>query len=384
MPLTIAAAPNAFKGSLTPGQAAQAMAEGILRAVPDARVCQIPVSDGGDGLISAMSTAANGHIETVQVHDPRMRPVDGAFLFIADQAIAVVEMALASGLALLPKSLQDPCKTTTMGTGELVKAAMDKGATHIFMGIGGSATNDGGMGVAHALGYRFLDNHKNELFPAGESLSRIAAIDASGVDDRLATTRFSVACDVTNPLTGPTGAAHIFGPQKGADPDQVMMLDQGLFNLARVIKKDLGKEIDALDGAGAAGGLGGGMKAFFNAELTPGIDMVLDLIHFKERITGADVVLTGEGCIDGQTRFNKAPAGVALAARSMNIPCIAVCGSIGKGGNHLWDMGLDAVFSICPGPVSLNQAMAEAHEYLTRTSEQAVRAFIAGRIKNAR
>ena len=384
MSLTIAAAPNAFKGSMTPGQAARAMEAGILRVKKDIRVLKIPVSDGGDGLISAVKTAAGGQVITARVADPRMRPVDAEVLIIPDQKAAVIEMALASGLALLPAPLRDPSQTTTIGTGELVKAAMDRGATRILMGIGGSATNDGGIGAAHALGFRFLDPAGNALPAVGESLNRIHTIDASGADPRLATTRFSVACDVTNPLTGPNGAAHIFGPQKGADPEQVRMLDQGLSNLARVIQKDLGKDIAALEGAGAAGGLGGGMNAFFNAELKPGIDLVLGLIHFKEKITGADLVLTGEGCIDGQTRFNKAPAGVARAAKALNIPCMAVCGSIGDGGNRLTDIGLDAVFSICTGPFPLDQAMAEAHTLLARTSEQALRAFLAGRITHDR
>ncbi len=379
MPLTIAAAPNAFKGSLTPKQAACAMAEGILRADADAVVREIPVSDGGDGLISAVKTAAGGQIYTSRVNDPAMRPVDGDFLMLQNQAAAVIEMALASGLALLPDSLRDPVRTSTIGTGELVKAAMDKGAAHILMGIGGSATNDGGIGTAHALGYRFLDKDGNALPPVGASLNAIDAIDTSGVDPRIASTRFSVACDVTNPLTGPNGAAHIFGPQKGASPDQVRMLDQGLSNLARVIQKDLEKDIDGIEGAGAAGGLGGGMKAFFNAELTPGIDLVLNLINFKKIIADADLILTGEGCIDEQTRFNKAPAGVARAARAMNLPCLAICGSIGKGGNLLSDIGINAVFSICAGPLSVEQAMAQAQELLAQTTEQAVRAFLAGR-----
>ena len=388
MRFTIAAAPNAFKGSLTPEQAAAAMARGTLRAGKDIRVLQIPVSDGGDGLISAVTTASGGKRTTARVKDPRMREIDAPYLLMPDQSAAVIEMALASGLALLPEALQDPEQTTTLGTGELVRDALDRGATRILMGIGGSATNDGGTGAAHALGYRFLDRDGRKLPPVGASLNKIAAIDTSGVDPRvdpkIGATRFSVACDVTNPLTGPQGAARIFGPQKGADADQVEALDQGLANLARVIRRDLGTDIQTLEGAGAAGGLGGGMKAFFNAELRPGIDLVLNLINFKERIAGADLVLTGEGCIDGQTRFNKAPAGVALATQDLGIPCMAVCGSIGPGGNGLTDIGLTAVFSLCPGPISLDEAISGAGELLSGASEQAVRAFLAGRSSHDR
>lgn len=384
MPVTIAAAPNAFKGSLTPARATEAMSLGIRRAGPGIEVIRIPVSDGGDGLISAVHTASGGRVISSPVHGPRMENLQADWLFVPDQSAAVIEMALASGLALLPEALQDPMLTTTLGTGELVKAALDSGVTDILMGIGGSATNDGGIGAAHALGYRFLDSDGLVLPPVGASLTRIHAIEASGVDPRIAATAFSVACDVTNPLTGPEGAAPVFAPQKGAGPEQVTLLDKGLANLARVIRRDLGRDIECLEGAGAAGGLGGGMKAFFNAELRPGIDLVLKLVNFKDRIQSADLVLTGEGCIDGQTRFNKAPAGVAAAAMEMNVPCMAVCGSIGEGGNQLSDIGLLAVFSICTGPVSLEQAMANGFDLLSAASEQAVRAFLTGRIRHDR
>ncbi len=377
--MKIIAAPNAFKGSLTADQAAAAMAEGIHRVDTETKVIRMPVSDGGDGLVIAMANAMAGDLIPLPVTDPRERRVKAQYLWDAGKRTAVIEMALASGLALLPHDLQDPTLATTLGTGELIRDALDRGAQHILLGIGGSATCDGGMGVAAALGYRFLDGSGNVLSPMGKSLARVAAIDSSGADPRLAATRFSVACDVTNPFYGPEGAAVIFGPQKGATKDQVKELDKGLANLSRIIRKDLGADLTGLEGAGAAGGLGGGMKAFFNAELTPGIDLVLDLLNFKDTLAGADLVLTAEGRIDDQTRFNKAPAGVAKAAKASGIPCIGLCGSMGDGLEPLYALGMDAVLSICPGPVTLESAMAKGYDLLALATEQAVRTFISAR-----
>ncbi|MCG8616444.1 MAG: glycerate kinase [Desulfobacterales bacterium] len=377
--MKIIAAPNAFKGSLTADRAAQAMAEGIHRVDPGIAVIRVPVSDGGDGLVIAMAHAMAADLITVTVNDPRERPVAAEYLWDADQSAAVIEMALASGLALLPEDLQDPTLTTTFGTGELIRDALDRGAKRILLGIGGSATCDGGMGVAAALGYRFLDSHGKELPPIGRSMDRVAVIDNSGADPRLAGTTFSVACDVTNPFYGPEGAAVVFGPQKGATREQVEELDKGLANFSRIIRKDMGTDLTGLEGAGAAGGLGGGMKAFFNAELTPGIDLVLDLLNFKDKVSGADLVLTAEGRIDDQTCFNKAPAGVAMSARAAGVPCLGLCGSLGEGIAPLYDLGMDAVLSICPGPVTLESAMAEGYDLLARATEQAVRTFISGR-----
>jgi len=373
------AAPNTFKGSLGAIQAARAMERGIHDADPKIRVKKIPVSDGGDGLVDALADAMGGAPIHLKVNDPRQRPIEAKFLFNPNQSTAVIEMALASGLALLPEDLRNPERTNTFGTGELIREAMDRGGAHIIMGIGGSATCDGGIGAASALGYRFLDKYGTRLDPVGESLIHVAAIDKKGVDPRIADTRFSIACDVTNPLTGPNGASFVFSPQKGATPAQVKALDRGLDNLARIIARDLGLEIKDLDGAGAAGGLGGGMKAFFNADLTPGIDLVLDYLDFQNQIKGADLVLTAEGRVDSQTEFNKAPVGVAGAALAERIPCFALCGSMGCKLENLYDLGMDAVFSLCKGPMTLDRAMADAFDLLRTSTEQVVRAFIAGR-----
>ncbi|WDP86192.1 MAG: glycerate kinase [Desulfobacter sp.] len=374
-PLTLIAAPNAFKGSLTPDRAALAMAEGINKIHADIKIIKIPVSDGGDDLIPAMA----GQMISTRVNDPRQRPIQADFLFNEKKQTAVIEMALASGLALLPPALQDPLAATTLGTGELIRAALDKGAKKIVLGIGGSATCDGGMGAAMALGYQFFDTQGAILPPVGASMIKVAKIDRTDLDSRIHSVQILTACDVKNPLTGPMGAARIFGPQKGASKAQVESLDKGLEHLGQIISKDLGIDIFSLKGAGAAGGLGGGIKAFFNGDLVPGIDLVLDLVEFKQHLKKADLVLTAEGQMDEQTRFNKAPAGVARQALAQGVPCIALCGGMGDQINELHDLGIDAVFSICNRPLSLDRAKTNAFELLSRATQQAVRAFLAGR-----
>ncbi len=379
--MKIILAPNAFKGSLTADQAAQAMAQGIRAVDKTINLIELPVSDGGDGLVPAMERTLGGEIIKVPVNDPRMRPITARYLFNETKSLAVIEMALASGLTLIPGDLQDPTLTTTYGTGELIRDALDRGARHILLGIGGSATCDGGIGAAAALGYRFLDKSGTVLPPIGASLENLSVIDPTGADPRIKTAEFGVACDVTNPLSGPTGASHVFSPQKGASPTQVETLDKGLKNFGDVVNRDLGMDIRDIEGAGAAGGLGGGMKGFFNAKLTPGIDMVLDLIDFHGHVKTADLVLTAEGFVDSQTQFNKAPAGVAKAAKAAHVPCFALCGGMGGQINTLHDLGLDAVYSICNGPLSLETAMENAADLLADSSEQIIRAFLAGRKK---
>ena len=375
----IVAAPNAFKGSLNAVEAAQAMKTGILAVMPRCEVTCVPVADGGDGLTEVMLAGLSGTRVEAMVSGPRMEPLSAPFCMVPSRKLAVVEMAKASGLALLPKARHDPTRTTTYGTGELIRAAMDNGATRIIVGIGGSATCDGGIGMAAALGYRFLDETGTPVEPVGGSLGAIASIDRRNVDPRLDGMSLAVACDVTNPLTGDDGASVVYSPQKGATPEQVLRLDAGLANLARIIRMDLGVAIANMPGAGAAGGLGGGLHAFVGAELKPGIDLVIDVVRLKDAIAGADLVLTAEGRIDRQTRFNKAPAGVARTAKAARVPCIAICGGIGDGIEMLYDIGIDAVFSICGGPQSLAEAMQDADNLLARQTEQVIRTFLAGR-----
>ena len=380
----IVAAPNAFKGSLNAVEAAEAMKKGILAAVPRCHVTCVPVADGGDGLTEVMLHSMGGQRIEVRVAGPRMETVSAPFCLVPSRHLAVVEMARASGLALLSKSQHNPMKTTTYGTGELILAAMDRGATRVIVGIGGSATCDGGIGMAAALGFQFLDRAGAPVEPVGGALHEIVAIDRRNVDPRLEGLSVSAACDVTNPLTGPDGASFVYSPQKGATPDQVARLDAGLANLAQVVKRDLGADIRQMPGSGAAGGLGGGLHAFLGAELKPGIDLVLDIVGLKAHLAGADLVLTAEGQIDEQTRFNKAPAGVARMAKACGVPCIAICGGVGDAIDSLYDIGIDAVFSICKGPQSLQEAIQEAGALLAGCRQQVVRTFIAGRSGQSR
>lgn len=372
-------APNALKGSCTAVAAAAAMARGIARALPDAEVVELPVADGGDGLAEVLTTALDGEHRTVRVTGPRFEPVDAELIWSPSKRTAVVEMALASGIALLAEHAHDATATTTLGTGELTRAALDLGATHIIVGLGGSATNDGGIGMAQALGWRFPDASGHSVQPIGGRLADIDRIDASAGDPRLRQVRIEAVCDVDNPLTGPRGAAAVYGPQKGADPAQVAALDAGLAHLATLIQRDLGLAVADLPGAGAAGGLGAGLVAFAGATLRPGADLVLDLLHLDRQLVDADLVLTAEGRIDAQTAHGKAPAGVAARARASGVPCIAIAGGIGDDIAPLHALGIDAVFSLCPGPIRLEDAQAHAEALLAAAAEQVARAFFSHR-----
>jgi glycerate kinase len=376
--MKIVLAPNALKGCLTATEAAEAMARGVARACPTAEIACVPVADGGDGLADVLVNALSGETLTVTVTGPRGDPVSASFCHVPARRLVAIEMATASGLALLARDRLNPLLTTTRGTGELIAAALDLGASHLIVGIGGSATNDGGIGMATALGVRFLDGSGNPVEPVGGALATIQRIDPSGLDPRLAGVRIEAICDVDNPLLGERGAAFVYGPQKGATPAQVRELDAGLAHLAAVIERDFGLDVRELPGAGAAGGLGAGLKAFLNAELRRGVDLVLDLVGLEAHLRGADLVLTAEGQIDSQTAFGKAPAGVAERARRFGVPCLAIAGSVGGGLDALHALGIDAVFSLCPGPVSLAQAMAAGGDFLAAATEQAVRAFLAG------
>jgi glycerate kinase len=377
--MRIIAAPNAFKGSLSAMEAANAMKMGILAVIPDCDVVCVPVADGGDGLTEVMAQALSGILVETSVMGPRMEPVSSVFCLVERQKLAVIEMARASGLALLPKNKQDPTETSSYGTGQLILAALDKGVRRIVVGLGGSATCDGGIGMASALGYKFLDKDGIALVPTGSSLRLIHAIDSSKVDNRIQAVVVQGVCDVTNPLTGPNGASYTYSSQKGATVEQIKALDKGLENLARVILREMGIDIRRMVGAGAAGGLGGGLHAFLGAELKKGIDLVIDMVNLKERIRGADLVLTAEGRIDFQTKYDKAPAGVARAAKEAGIPCIAVCGAVGERIDELYDRGINAVFSLCKGPQTLESAMQDAFNLLKNAVEQVVRTFLAGR-----
>jgi glycerate kinase len=376
--MKIVVAPNAYKGSLTGSEAAAAMGRGIQHVLPEAEIVEVPVADGGDGLVDVVHGALGGELRKVLVSGPLRNLVEAEFCVVAEKGLASIEMALASGLALVNENERDPEKTSTYGTGELIREALDLGLTRIGIGIGGSATNDGGIGMAAALGVRFLDIEGKRLEPVGGSLGRIAHIDMNRLDARIAHTRIEAICDVDNPLTGPKGASRVYGPQKGASPKQVERLEAGLANLARVIKNDLGFDVAGMAGGGAAGGLGAGLFVFLGAELRPGVAVVLELVGLAEKMAGAELVLTGEGQIDFQTVFGKAPAGVAALAKEQGIPCIAIAGSIGDDLGGLHHTGLTAVFSLCPGPVTLQEAMTKGADLLSRATEQVLRAYLAG------
>lgn len=378
--MKIIAAPNAFKGSLSAFQAAQAIRRGIRRLFLPIDVVCLPVSDGGDGLMDVLAGALNGRIIEFTVAGPLEDQITAPICFLEEEQTGIVEMAQASGLVLVPEELRNPEKTTTLGTGQLISKCLDLEVRRLVVGLGGSATCDGGIGAATALGYRFLDESGSVLQPIGENLIHIRSIDASLRDKRIDDVTVEAVCDVANPLTGPEGASYVYSPQKGGDAEQVARLDEGLANLAEVIQHDLGIDLSALPGAGAAGGLGAGIHAFLGGKLRKGTDLVLDLVGFQKALSGADLVITGEGSIDYQTKFDKAPAGVARCAHEEGIPCIAICGSLGEGVDELYDVGITAVFSICNRPININQAIAEAEELLANAAEQAVRLFIAARV----
>ena len=375
--MKIVIAPNALKDCLSTTEAADAIEKGVLKAFPNAETIKVPVADGGDGLLDTLLTPLNGVNKTVEVTGPLYKKINADFVYFPKQNTALIEMAKASGLALLPVSERDVMKTTSLGTGELIKSALDLKVSRILVGIGGSATCDGGMGLATALGVQFLDSNNIPLIPIGANLVNINIIDISKVDPRLAETEIEVICDVDNPLYGINGAAYVYGPQKGASKEQVQILDEGLVNLSKVIKRDIGKDVSSVAGGGAAGGIGAGLSAYFDAILRPGIDVVLDLVNLKDKILNADLVLTAEGQMDNQTAYGKAPAGVAKCAKKKNIPCIAIAGSITDDIDQLHQIGITALFSLCPGPITLDDAIKNGAHYISNISEQIVRAFFA-------
>ncbi len=376
--MKVVIAPQSFKGSISALNAARAMEEGVLRAVPHAETVLAPVADGGDGTLETLVEATGGVIRSATVTGPIGKAVTAEWGALGDGQTAVIEMARTSGLALLSFTERDPLRATTYGLGEAIREAFDAGFRSFIVGIGGSATNDGGAGMAQALGVRLLDETGKDLPSGGAALADLRRIDMSGLDERAIGARFSVACDVSNPLTGPEGASAVYGPQKGATPDLVEQLDAALKNFARVVERDIGASIDTVPGSGAAGGLGGGMMAFLGGSLRAGADIVLDHIGLDEKLEGADLVITGEGQLDFQTVYNKAPIGVARRAKQRNIPVIAICGSLGRGFEDVHTEGIDAVASILSAPMTLDEASARAGELIADAVAEAMRFMQAG------
>jgi glycerate kinase len=362
--LKIVIAPDSFKESMTALEVCEAVERGLRRSLPEVQTVKIPMADGGEGTVQALVDATNGTFTSLTVTGPLGLPVEAEYGWLGGQLTAVIEMASASGLHLVPPERRNPLMTTTAGTGELIKDAVQKGAKHLIIGIGGSATNDGGVGMAQALGVKFLDSEGAELSYGGGALSKLAKIDASKMMKELSGVTIDVACDVDNPLTGPAGASAIFGPQKGATDETVAILDRNLSHYASLILKETGMDVEKIEGSGAAGGLGAGLLAFLNANLKRGADIVLETVQLEKHMAEADLVITGEGRIDGQTIHGKTPVGVSKTAKKLNIPVIAIAGSIGDGYEKVHEEGIGSVFSIVPGIVSLEEALHRGPLYV--------------------
>ena len=376
--MRIVIAPQAFKGSISALNAAKAIEAGVLNVLPDADTDLIPVADGGDGTLETLVEGSSGSVRTALVTGPLGEQREALWGAMGDGVTAVIEMARTSGLALVPLDARDPLNSTTYGLGEAIAAALDEGFRRFIVGIGGSATNDAGAGMAQALGVSLLDSSGNNLALGGAALAQLDKVDLSGLDDRVLESTFMVACDVTNPLTGPEGASAIYGPQKGATPDMVASLDSALRNFAEVVRRDIGVDVEHLQGSGAAGGLGGGMVAFLDAELRTGVDIIMDIVNIDEHLEGADLVITGEGELDYQTLYNKAPIGVAQRAQALGIPVVAIAGTLGERYELVHDHGIDGALSIPTGPMTLDEASERAAELITQSTERMLRLMRTG------
>lgn len=368
--MKIVIAPDSFKGSLTALQVAEAVEVGLRRVFPDAAIEKVPMADGGEGTVQSLVDATGGEILTARVLDPLGNPIDARYGVLGDGITAVIEMAAASGLTLVPHDKRDPRITTTYGTGELIQSALAHGCRKLIIGIGGSATNDGGAGMAQALGAKLLTASDEQIERGGGALAALNSIDISELDLRISETETVVACDVNNPLTGKEGASHVYGPQKGATPEMIDVLDANLGHFDRILQRDLGKSVNTVPGAGAAGGLGAGLMAFLNASLKSGIEIVTEATQLSKQVVGADLVITGEGQINFQTVFGKTPVGVAKVAKTQNIPVIAIAGSIAEGSDSVYDAGIDAMIDIVPEPMALETAIEKATVLIETAAER--------------
>jgi glycerate 2-kinase len=378
--LKIVVAPNSFKGSLSATQAARAIGRGVLQALPDARVVEIPVADGGDGTVEALVTAHQGTFQWANVEGPLGDPVHASYGLIDGGKTAVIELATASGFELISAARRDPRKTSTFGFGQLLEAARSTGVTKVIAGIGGSATNDAGAGMAQAIGYRLIDDVGRELARGGAALLGLQRIDPDRTDPGWKAVEVLVACDVTNPLLGPQGASHVYGPQKGADDAMVELLDRALANFAAVVERDLGKQVADVPGAGAAGGAGAGLIAFLDAKLVRGAPLIVQTAGLDQALKGADLVITGEGRVDAQTAFGKAPGEVARRAQAAGVPVLFLAGTRGPGWDSLDALGIREVATLDsevesgggPDPQNLAGLMQNADQALTRAAARAV------------
>ena len=377
-PLRILVAPNAFKESLSAIDAARAMAKGIRRGLPNARITEVPIADGGDGTLEAVISGTGGRILKAKVTGPLGNKITAEYGITGDGKTAVIEMSRASGLALVPAARRNPMRTTSFGTGQLIQAALGRGVNRILLGIGGSATVDGGIGALQALGVSFLDRHGKPVGHGGAGVLAIARIELSGLNTSLKRTEILVACDVDNPLIGPKGAAAVFGPQKGATPAMVKKLDHGLARLAALITRKTRKDFARIPGTGAAGGIAGSFLGLLGARLRPGSELVFDLLKLDRIVPKMDWVITGEGQIDFQTQFGKGPGMLAKLAARHGVPVIGIAGSVAENAGELSKKGFTALFSITNRPMDLATAMKEGPALMERTAEQVARLIRAG------
>jgi len=374
--MKIVIAPQSFKGSLSAQEVAKAIDKGIERVLADADTVLVPLADGGEGTVEALVYGTQGQVRYAEVTGPLGEKVTAKWGLLGDRVSAAIEMAAASGIMLVPAERLNPLVATTYGTGELIRAALDAGCRRLIIGIGGSATNDGGAGMAQALGARLMDEDAEELPRGGAALARLIRVDISGLDARLAECEVITACDVTNPLCGEQGTSRVYGPQKGATEGVCQQLDEALRKYAGVIKRDLGVDVMDMPGAGAAGGLGAGLVAFLGARLVSGIEMVSEAVGLEDHLKEANLVFTGEGRMDAQTLFGKTVAGVAAKAKAFQIPVVAIVGELADEYQNIYQHGIDAVLSIVPGPMSLREAMADAERLVADAAERAMRLML--------
>ncbi|MGX1175623.1 glycerate kinase [Pseudomonas sp. R151218B TE3479] len=371
--MKIIIAPDSFKDSLSAQGVADAIAQGLAQVWPDAQLVKCPMADGGEGTVESVLAACNGEWRHTRVRGPLGTPVEARWGWLADSRTAIIEMAEASGLQLVPPDQRDACSSSTYGTGELIRAALDEGAGRVILAIGGSATNDGGAGAMQALGVALLDEHEQPLVPGGQALAHLSRIDLGDLDPRLAQVSFEIAADVDNPLCGPHGASAVFGPQKGASVRQVQDLDRALGHFADHCARSLGRDVRDEPGSGAAGGLGFAAKAFLRAQFRTGVDVVAQLTGLADAIEGADLVITGEGRFDAQTLRGKTPFGVARIARQHGVPVLVIAGTLGEGYQALYEYGIDAAFALASGPMTLQQACLDAPRLLSERAQDIAR-----------
>lgn len=376
--MKIVIASDSFKGSLSSAEAADCIESGIMKAAPSCEIVKICVADGGEGTVESIMQTSGGVWKHIDVTGPMGERVNAKFGLL-DNDVAVMEMSSASGLTLINPDSRNPMKATTYGTGELIKAALDLNVKKIIIGIGGSATNDGGAGMAQALGASFTDSDGNELKFGAEGLEKLSSIDISALDARLANVEIIAACDVNNPLYGQNGASHVYGPQKGADPQMVAVLDNNLKKLSDAVKKLFRKDYSSMPGAGAAGGLGFALAAFCKAKIKSGIEVILDAVGIDDLLKDCDLVITGEGRMDEQSAYGKAPAGIAARAKKYDIPVLAIVGSIGEGANAVYECGIDSIMSSARGAITVEESMKNSAQLTEDAAERAIKMIMMGR-----